>query len=233
MKTIGLIGGMSWESTASYYRAINEAIKTQLGGLHSAKIVLISVDFAEIAEYQQTGNWQQAAQLLSAAAVSLQAAGADFFIICTNTMHNVADTIQAAVDIPLLHIADATGQHLRNEGITKVALLGTKFTMQQVFYKSRLQDKFAIDVIVPTVLEQDIIHQVIYDELCLGKTQDESRRQFVKIIESLHRKGAQGVILGCTEIALLVQKNHTQVRLYDTTQIHALAAVEASLSDTV
>jgi aspartate racemase len=229
MKTIGLIGGISWESTASYYRAINEEVKARLGGLHSAKIVLVSVDFAEIAECQQAGNWQQAAQLLSAAAVSLQAAGADFFLVCTNTMHNVADTIQDAVDIPLLHIADATGQQLRNEGITKTALLGTKFTMQHAFYKSRLQDSFAIDVMVPTVLEQDIIHQVIYDELCLGKTLDESRRQFVQIIESLHRKGAQGVILGCTEIALLVQQNHTRVRLFDTTQIHALAAVERAL----
>ncbi|MFQ3196533.1 MAG: aspartate racemase [Paraglaciecola sp.] len=230
MKTIGLIGGMSWESTASYYRAINVEVKVRLGGLHSAKIVLVSVDFAEIAEYQQAGDWQLAAQLLSTAALSLQAAGADFFIICTNTMHNVADTIQGTVDIPMLHIADATGQQLRSEGITNVALLGTKFTMQQAFYKSRLQDKFAIDVIVPTALEQDIIHQVIYDELCLGKILDESRRQFVKIIESLHRKGAQGVILGCTEIALLVQQNHTQVRLYDTTRIHAQAAVELALS---
>jgi aspartate racemase len=230
MKTIGLIGGMSWESTASYYRAINEEVKARLGGLHSAKIVLVSVDFAEIAEYQQAGDWHHAALLLSAAAVSLQAAGADFFIICTNTMHNVADTVQGAVDIPLLHIADATGQQLRDEGITKIALLGTKFTMEQAFYKSRLQDSFAIDVMVPTVLEQDIIHQVIYDELCLGKTLDESRRQFVKIIEALHRKGAQGVILGCTEIALLVQQNHTQVRLFDTTRIHALAAVELALS---
>ena len=230
MKTIGLIGGMSWESTASYYRAINEEVKARLGGLHSAKIVLVSVDFAQIAKYQQAGDWQQAAQLLSGAAVNLQAAGADFFILCTNTMHNVADTIEAAVDIPMLHIADATGQQLRSEGITKIALLGTKFTMQQAFYKSRLQDSFAIDVIVPTVLEQDIIHQVIYDELCLGKTLDESRRQFVKIIEALHRKGAQGVILGCTEIALLVQQNHTQVPLYDTTQIHAQAAVKLALS---
>lgn len=231
MKTIGLIGGMSWESTSSYYRAINLMINKRLGGLHSAKIVLVSVDFAEMADYQQSSNWHQASQVLADAANKLQAAGADLFLICTNTMHNVADEVEAAVNIPLLHIADATGQKLRDDGMTKIGLLGTKFTMGQAFYKTRLKQKFNIDSIVPTTLEQEIIHQVIYDELCQGKTLDESRRQFVKIIEGLHKKGAQGIILGCTEIALLVQQNHTRIPLYDTTGIHALAAVEASLAD--
>jgi aspartate racemase len=230
MQTIGLIGGMSWESTVSYYQMINRGIKAQLGGLHSAKLILYSVDFAEIESLQHKGDWDQAANILVAAAQSLQKAGADFILICTNTMHKVAEEVAQKVDIPLLHIADATGMQLKRDGITKVGLLGTKFTMTEGFYKDRLTDKFAIEVLVPTPLEQDIIHQVIYDELCLGKVIDNSRHQIVHVIRGLHKRGAQAVILGCTEIALLVQQQHTQVPLYDTTALHANVAVDLALS---
>jgi len=227
--TIGLIGGMSWESTASYYRAINLEVKGKLGGLHSAKIVLISVDFAEIEQLQHAGDWDKTADILSAAARALEAAGADFFLICTNTMHIVAEHVEAAVNIPLLHIADATGEQLMHDGITKVGLLGTRFTMEQTFYKNRLIERFAIDVITPTPLERQLVHQVIYDELCLGHILDTSKNQYVNIIKRLAKQGAQGVILGCTEIALLVKPEHTQIPLYDTTRIHAKAAVKLAL----
>lgn len=230
MQTIGLIGGMSWESTVSYYQAINRGIKARLGGLHSAKLILYSVDFAEIEALQHKGDWPQAAEILAAAARSLQTAGADFILICTNTMHKVAPQVEQAVNIPLLHIADATAMQLQHDGITKVGLLGTKFTMTEAFYKDRLTDKFAIEVLVPTPLEQDIVHQVIYDELCLGKVIDNSRHQFVEVINGLHKRGAQAVILGCTEVALLVQQQQTQVPLYDTTALHADAAVDLALS---
>lgn len=230
MQTIGLIGGMSWESTVSYYQAINRGIKAQLGGLHSGKIILYSVDFADIESLQHKGDWDQAAAILATAAQSLQKAGADFILICTNTMHKVAGQIAENVNIPLLHIADATAMQLKHDGITKVGLLGTKFTMTESFYKDRLTDKFAIEVLVPTPLEQNIIHQVIYDELCLGKVIDNSRHQFVEVIRGLHKRGAQAVILGCTEIALLVQQQHTQVPLYDTTTLHAKVAVDLALS---
>jgi aspartate racemase len=229
MQTIGLIGGMSWESTVSYYQSINRGVKAQLGGLHSAKLILYSVDFAEIESLQHKGDWDKAAEILAAAGQSLQTAGADFILICTNTMHKVAGQIEHAVNIPLLHIADATAMQLKHDGITKVGLLGTKFTMTESFYKDRLTDKFAIEVLTPTPLEQDIIHQVIYDELCLGKVIDNSRHQFVDVIKGLHKRGAQAVILGCTEIALLVQQQHTPIPLYDTTAIHAHAAVELAL----
>ena len=229
MKTIGLIGGMSWESTVSYYQQINQGIKQQLGGLHSAKIVLVSVDFAEIEALQHTGDWQKTAQILANAAKSLQAAGADFFLICTNTMHKVADYVTQAVNIPLLHIANATGTQLASNKIKTVGLLGTKFTMQQDFYKQRIIDKFSIDVLVPSAEEQEIIHQVIYQELCLGKIKNTSRTQYLTVIQNLVERGAQGIILGCTEIGLLVDKSHTPTPLYDTTSIHALAAVDYSL----
>lgn len=229
MKTIGLIGGMSWESTVSYYQQINQSIKQNLGGLHSAKIVMVSVDFAEIEALQHTGDWQKTAEILAKAAKSLEAAGADFFLICTNTMHKVADYVTQAVSIPLLHIADATGQQLVAEKISKVGLLGTKFTMEQDFYKQRIIDKFAVDVIVPTDEEQNLIHSVIYQELCLGKIQETSREAYLKIIQNLITRGAQGVILGCTEIGLLIEKQHTNTPLFDTTHIHALAAVKHSL----
>ncbi|MEP1445455.1 MAG: aspartate/glutamate racemase family protein [Paraglaciecola sp.] len=229
MKTIGLIGGMSWESTANYYQLINQGIKQRLGGLHSAKLVLVSVDFAEIEALQHQGNWQKTAEILSNAAKSLELAGADFFLICTNTMHKVASQVENAVTIPLLHIADATGSQLISNKLNKVGLLGTKFTMQQDFYKDRLHSNFSIDVLVPSHIEQDFVHDVIYQELCLGKVKEQSRKQYLEIINCLSRRGAQGIILGCTEIGLLIEKSHTQSILYDTTLIHAQAAVLESL----
>ena len=229
MKTIGLIGGMSWESTASYYQLINQGVKKQLGGYHSAKIVLVSVDFAEIEVLQRQGDWQKTADILSAAAKSLEAAGADFFLICTNTMHKVALHVSNAVSIPLLHIADATGTQLVADKMTTIGLLGTKFTMQQGFYKDRITDNFSIDVLVPTDDEQDIIHDVIYQQLCLGIVDNQSRQQYLEIIHNLTHRGAQGIILGCTEIGLLIEKSHTKSKLYDTTFIHAQAALEESL----
>lgn len=230
MKTIGLIGGMSWESTASYYQALNQEIKTQLGGLHSAKIVLYSVDFAEIETLQHQGEWNKTANILGNAAKAVEAAGADFFLICTNTMHKVAPQVSQHVAIPLLHIADATAQQLKANGISKVGLLGTKFTMEQAFYKGRLQDNFNIEVIVPNEHDRHIIHQVIYDELCLGEIKEASRQHYLAIINKLFNEGVQAIILGCTEIALLVNQNDTDVPLFDTTRIHAHKAVEYALA---
>lgn len=194
MKTIGLLGGMSWESTASYYKAINEGVKTQLGGLHSAKICLYSVDFSEIEKLQHQGKWDETAIILSQAAQSVEAGGADFLLICTNTMHKVADEIQANISIPILHIADATAEQLVIDGITKVGLLGTRFTMEQDFYKSRLTEKFGIDVLVPNSDDRTIVHEVIYDELCLGTINPDSKEQYLSIVDNLHAQGAQAVI---------------------------------------
>lgn len=229
MKTIGMLGGMSWESTASYYKAINESVKRQLGGLHSAKICMYSVDFAEIEKLQHQGRWDETADILSKAARGIEAGGADFFLICTNTMHKVAPQIESSLSIPLLHIADATGEKLVANGISKVGLLGTRFTMEQDFYKQRITDKFDIDVIVPNGDEQTMIHDIIYHELCLGVIEDASRRQYLEVINALHQQGAEAIILGCTEIALLVQQEDTNVPLYDTTAIHAEAAVVLAL----
>ena len=231
MKTIGMLGGMSWESTASYYNALNQGVKAELGGLHSAKVALYSVDFAEIEELQHKGEWQQTAAILSSAAKSIEAAGADFLLICTNTMHKVADDIQANINIPILHIADATASQLVTDGIKKVGLLGTAFTMEQDFYKSRLQEKYAINVIVPEEPDRRIVHSIIYEELCRGVISARSRTQYLAIIAALEAQGAEAVILGCTEIALLVQQQDTHVPLYDTTQIHAAKAVELALMD--
>ncbi|WP_375749735.1 aspartate/glutamate racemase family protein [Vibrio sp. HN007] len=231
MKTIGLIGGMSWESTASYYSALNEGIKNQLGGLHSAKIALYSVDFAEIEEMQHKGEWDRTAHVLAGAAKAVEAGGADFFLICTNTMHKVAPQVQEAVNIPLLHIADATAKQLQSDGIKTVGLLGTKFTMEQDFYKSRLIEKFGIDVLIPNEEQRNVVHDVIYNKLCLGEIKESSRDKYLQIIADLHVQGAQAVILGCTEIALLVKPEHTEVPLYDTTAIHAQAAVEHAISE--
>ncbi len=230
MKTIGLLGGMSWESTVSYYTAINRGIKQQLGGLHSAKMALFSVDFAEIEALQQQGLWQQAGAELERAAQSVEAAGADFLMIGTNTMHKVADQIAAAVSIPLLHIADATAEQLKADGIDTVGLLGTGFTMQQDFYKGRLQDKHGIRVLIPSETDQLTVHRIIYDELCQGQIHDSSRQQYLTIIDELSAQGAQAVILGCTEIPLLVRQSDTPVPVYDTTAIHAAAAVKMALS---
>ncbi len=231
MKTIGLLGGMSWESTESYYRLINESVKQSLGGLHSAKVILHSVDFAEIETLQHQGKWDETAEILKAAAQGVEKAGADFILICTNTMHLVAPQVQAGIDIPLLHIADATAEEIVKQDIKKIGLLGTAFTMEQVFYKGRLIDEYGLDVIVPNEQDRQIIHQIIYDELCLGNIVDSSRKEYLRIIDTLIEQGAEGIILGCTEIALLVQPEHTKARLFDTTKIHALKAVEKALLD--
>ena len=231
MKTIGLLGGMSWESTASYYRVLNEGIKSALGGFHSARIAMVSVDFDEIEKLQQAGDWEQMAQLLAAAAKSVETAGADFLLICTNTMHKVAPQIEQAISIPLLHIADATAEQLLRDQITCVGLLGTQFTMEQDFYKRRLSEKFGIEVVIPDAEDRKLVHGVIYDELCMGKIEDSSRSSYVKIIHKLKQQGAEAVILGCTEIALLVQQAHTPVPLYDTTEIHAQQAIRYALAD--
>lgn len=231
MKTIGMLGGMSWESTATYYRALNEGVKSALGGLHSAKICMVSVDFDVIEKLQHTGDWDKTGVILSEAARSIEAGGADFLLICTNTMHKVATQIQQNISIPLLHIADATAERLLADKIECVGLLGTRFTMEQEFYRDRLRDKFGIQVLVPQESERTIVHNVIYDELCLGEIKDTSRDSYLKIIESLKQRGAQAVILGCTEIALLVQQQHTAVPLYDTTEIHAQQAVVFALEE--
>ncbi|MCH7815671.1 MAG: aspartate/glutamate racemase family protein [Proteobacteria bacterium] len=231
MKTIGMLGGMSWQSTSSYYRALNEGIKTRLGGLHSAKICMVSVDFDEIEKLQHAQDWDATAAILAKAAQSVEAAGADFLLICTNTMHKVAPQIEQAISIPLLHITDATGQKLRDNGVHCVGLLGTRFTMEQDFYKDRLTKKFGIDVVIPDDADRALIHRVIYDELCLGIINDESRSSYLKIIDKLKQRGAAAVIMGCTEIALLVQQAHTAVPLYDTAEIHAQQAVNFALSN--
>jgi len=230
MKTIGLLGGMSWESTQWYYQALNQGIKDKLGGLHSAKIILHSVDFAEIEKLQMAGDWLSAGELLTDASVSIEKAGADFLLICTNTMHKVAPQIQAKLSIPLLHIADATAEELVDRRIKTVGLLGTAFTMEQDFYKGRLEDKYGLNVIIPNKADRDIVHNVIYEELVLGKINDTSRQEYLRIIQDLSKQGAQGVILGCTEIGLLVKQQNTDVTLFDTTFIHAEKAVEFALS---
>ncbi len=229
MKVIGLIGGMSWESTVPYYRLINETIKERLGGLHSAKLVLYSVDFHEIEQLQHAGNWQEAGALLADAARVLEAAGADFLVLCTNTMHKVAPAIEAAVSIPLLHIADATADQIRQAGLSSVGLLGTRFTMEQDFYRERLQQRHGLNVLIPEQDDREIVHRVIYDELCLGTVTDAAREDYRRIIGNLVARGAQAVILGCTEISLLVGQQDAPVPLFDTTSIHARHAAEQSL----
>ncbi|KZN38689.1 hypothetical protein N480_13625 [Pseudoalteromonas luteoviolacea S2607] len=230
MKTIGLIGGMSWESTANYYRYINEGVKQRLGGLHSAKLALKSVDFAPIAELQAQGEWQKMAQMLGKEAQDLERAGADFILIGTNTMHLVFDEIASQVKVPLIHIADAVGAQLQKNGVDKVGLLGTKFTMEQPFYKNRLKDLYGIDVLVPDMSDQNTVHDVIYNELCVGKIRANSKRAYIEIIDRLAAQGAQAVILGCTEIALLVNDGDTTLPLFDTTTVHAQRAVDLCLN---
>ena len=229
MRTIGLIGGMSWESTQGYYRAINEGIKERLGGLHSAQIAMYSVDFQPIETLQHEGNWDGTAVILADAAQRIAAAGADCLLICTNTMHKVAPQVEAAVDIPLLHIADATARVLLDNNISKVGLLGTGFTMEQDFYKGRLTEKFGLEVITPNREDRAIVHRVIYEELCLGKIEQQSKADYLRIIALLAEQGAEAVILGCTEIGLLVNQDDTGVPLVDTTMIHAQAAVDFAL----
>ena len=230
MKTIGLIGGMSWESTQSYYQLLNQGVKNKLGGLHSAKIVLVSLDFAEIAVLQQQQDWPQMAEILIKAAKQVEAAGADYLLICTNTMHKLAEQVQAAVAIPLLHIADAVGENLIQNNFKKVALLGTQFTMEQDFYKQRLADKFTIDVLIPDAQGRETVHRVIYDELCKGIISPESKTEYLTIIDNLTQQGAEAIILGCTEIALLVQQSDTSIPLLDSTALHCAMALENSLN---
>ena len=230
MKTIGLIGGMSWESTQFYYQQINRAVRERLGGLHSAKVLLYSVDFAPIEQLQHAGDWPATAEILSNAAKSLEAGGADFFLICTNTMHKVADAVAGSVSVPLLHIADATGQVLKDDGIKRVGLLGTGFTMDQSFYKDHISDNYDIEVVVPNAEERSQVHDIIYQQLCLGEVLDESRKIYLNVIDGFRRQGCEAIVLGCTEIGMLVKQGDTDIRLYDTTEIHAQAAVERALN---
>lgn len=229
MKTIGMIGGMSWESSLAYYRIINETVKARLGGLHSAKSLLFSFDFEEIEALQMAGDWTRATEMMVQAAWQLERGGADFVIICTNTMHKMAEDVQAAINIPLLHIADATGTAIQAQRLGKIGLLGTNFTMEEDFYKGRLEQKFGLEVIVPERPERQIVHDVIYDELCLGITKADSRAQYRQIMGDLAAAGAEGIILGCTEIGLLVNQADSPVPLFDTTAIHAETAVTYAL----
>jgi aspartate racemase len=231
VKTIGLLGGMSWESTALYYKLINEEVKKHLGGLHSAKVVIYSVDFDEIEKLQHCGNWDETAKILTQASKNIQNASADFIVLCTNTMHKVLPQIQKNIEIPFLHIADATGKKLQEENIKKVGLLGTAFTMKQDFYKERINKNFDIEVLIPSEEDMNIVHKIIYEELCLGLIKEDSKKEYLRIIDDLVSKGAQGVILGCTEIGMLVNQSDTQVKLYDTTHIHSLEAVKLALKN--
>ncbi|HBH0163711.1 TPA: aspartate/glutamate racemase family protein [Clostridioides difficile] len=228
MKTIGLIGGMSWESTITYYQVINTVIKERLGGLHSSKCILYSVDFQEIEECQSSGNWEKSAKILADAAIKLQEAGADFIVICTNTMHKVSDKIQESIHIPLLHIADVTATVLREKEIKKVALLGTKYTMEQDFYKNVIINN-GIEVLIPNEEDCIIVNDTIFNELCLGIISESSKKAFLSIIDKLGKQGAEAVILGCTEIGLLIKQNDTSIPLFDTTVIHAIEAALSSI----
>jgi aspartate racemase len=229
MKTIGLIGGMSWESTLQYYRVLNETAKEKLGKAHSAKCIIYSVDFAEIEELQHSGKWDELTGLMIEAAQILERADADFLVICANTMHKLAEDIQKNIKIPILHIADAVAESILGKGLNKVGLLGTRFTMEEDFYKKRLREKFEIEVIIPTESERQIIHNVIYTELCQGIMNDTSKEKFSEIIKNLHKNGVEGVILGCTEIPLLIKEEDAEIPIFDTTTIHAKAAMEYAL----
>ena len=228
LKTIGLIGGMSWESTVTYYKIINETVKEKLGGLHSAKCILYSVDFQEIEECQANGNWQKSGEILGEAANNLEKAGADFIVICTNTMHKVVNQIKEKISIPILHIAEMTAEKILEKGLKNIALLGTKYTMEQDFYKSKLIEK-GINVIIPDKNDVEIINKVIYDELCLGIINSNSKKKFLEIVDKLRNKGAEGIILGCTEIGLLIKNEDTDVPLFDTAIIHAEQAAIYSI----
>ena len=230
LKTIGLIGGMSWESTVTYYKIINETVKEKLGGLHSAKCILYSVDFQEIEECQANGNWEKSGEILGEAANNLEKAGADFIVICTNTMHKVVNQIKEKISIPILHIAEMTAEKILEKGLKNIALLGTKYTMEQDFYKSKLIEK-GINVIIPDKNDIEIINEVIYDELCLGTINSDSKKKFLEIVDKLRNKGAEGIILGCTEIGLLIKNEDTDVPLFDTAIIHAEQAAIYSIKD--
>ena len=231
MKTIGLIGGMSWESTVPYYRHINELVKQRLGGLHSARVVLYSVDFHDNERLQHSCRWDEAGAYLADAARALAAAGAHFLVLCTNTMHKVASAIETAASIPLLHIADPTADAVKQAGIRRVGLLGTRFTMEEDFYRGRLESRHAIQVIVPNEEDRDHVHRVIYSELCLGIVREPSRSAYQGVIDRLRQRGAEGIILGCTEIAMLVSASDSPVPIFDTTRLHAASAVDWALSE--
>ena len=231
MKTIGLIGGMSWESTAEYYRIINEAVKERLGGVHSAKIVMYSVDFKEIRELQLEARWDETTNLMIDAARRVERGGADFVLICTNTMHEMAEEVEASISIPLLHIADVTAERIISSGLKKVGLLGSAFTMEQDFYKGRLIDKYGLEVVIPSQIERQVVDNIIFNELCLGEIKDSSREQIKTIMGNLVDDGAQGIILGCTELPSLVKQKDCSVPLFDTTAIHAKAAVDYAFRD--
>lgn len=233
MKTIGLIGGMSWESSILYYQWINEAVKERLGGHHSAKTFMFSVDFEEIKTFQHAGKWEEAASILVDAAKKLELGGADCIVICTNTMHKVAEKVQESTKLPLLHIADATGKQIVQQGIKKVGLLATAFTMEEEFYKGRLKKKYGLDILVPDKNDRKVVHEIIYNELCLGKIQDSSRSTYIGIINRLISNGAEAIILGCTEITLLISQKDCKVPVFDTTRIHATAAVDFAVSDKI
>jgi amino-acid racemase len=230
VKTIGLLGGMSWESSAEYYRLVNEGVRDRLGGLHSAHCLMLSVDFAEIETMQQRGLWDEAASTLSRAARDLQRGGADFVVLCTNTMHKLADAIQAGISIPLLHIADATATAIRGQRLRRVGLLGTRFTMEEQFYRGRLAQRHGLEVLVPAEAERKLVHDVIYDELCRGVIRPESRAAYVQVMSGLASGGAEGIILGCTEITLLVGPDDSPIPVFDTTRLHAAAAVDLALA---
>jgi len=229
MKTIGLIGGMSWEFTVEYYRLMNEAVRERLGGLHSAKCVLFSVDFAEVAELQRQGQWAEAAKIMVNAAQAVEKAGADLVLICTNTMHKLADTVQAAIGIPLLHIADATAEQVKQAGLKRVGLLGTRFTMEEDFYRGRLARQFGLEVVIPNIEDRETVHRIIYEELCVGTIRPQSKAYVASIMSRLIEMGAEGIILGCTELGLLIGAEDCRVPLFDTTRVHALAAVDHAL----
>ncbi len=231
MKTLGLIGGMSWESTMPYYRIINERVQQRLGGLHSAKLILHSVDFHDIEQLQVQGAWEQAAQQLSEIASGLRHAGAEAIVICTNTMHKVADDVERVSQLPVLHIADATAEHLKQQRMTRVGLLGTRYTMEQDFYRHRLLERHGINVIIPQPKQRDEINRVIYEELCRGILSDTSRDAFSAIIDQLAQQGAEGVILGCTEIPLLVRQSDTKIPLFDTSHLHAIVAADYAIDN--
>ncbi len=233
MKTIGLLGGMSWESTVLYYQLLNEGVRERLGGLHSAKILLHSVDFAEIEQYQVNGQWQQAGKKLADAALGLERSGADMVLIGTNLMHKVAPLVESPIKIPLLHIADATGSAIKSQGLEKVGLLGTRYIMEEDFYRQRLLDNFDLDVIFPDSGDREYIHQVIFDELCRGKFSPESRQNYLAIMNKLRDRGAEGVILGCTEIPLLVHQDDTDLPLFNTAALHAQYALEHAFAESL
>jgi len=229
MKTIGLIGGMSWESSVQYYQIINRTVRERLGGFHSAKCILYSVDFAEIELLQREGKWEEATRLMIEAARSVERAGADFLVICTNTMHKMADDVQKQIQIPILHIADATAEMILSRGLKRVGLLGTRFTMEEDFYRGRLGAKHGLEVLIPTAEQRELVHRIIYDELCAGLLTPSSKKTYLDIIEDLAKEGAQGIILGCTEIGLLINQGDGHIPLFDTTIIHAVAAVDYAL----